>query len=80
MANNTRAGNSAKSIDNNSLSNKDLKTLLTNIEKSLRSIEKSSAASQKNTDPDNPKNKSKGSSSSSKTDDELKKANEKIIN
>ena len=25
MANNTRAGNSAKSIDNNSLSNKDLK-------------------------------------------------------
>ena len=78
MANNTRAGNSAKSIDNNSLSNKDLKTLLTNIEKSLRSIEKSSAASQKNTDPDNPKNKGKGSSSTSKTDEELKKANEKI--
>lgn len=78
MANNTRAGNSAKSIDNNSLSNKDLKTLLTNIEKSLRSIEKSSAASQRNTDPDNPKNKGKGSSSTSKADEELKKANEKI--
>lgn len=78
MANNTRAGNSAKSIDNNSLSNKDLKTLLTNIEKSLKSIEKSSAASQRNTDPDNPKNKGKGNSSTSKADEELKKANEKI--